>query len=591
MTTTEKIPLNRYLSSYLLNNMQDKARMMESIIMHAKHYAGSASLNSIEYPGTEDLDYDQRVEWFKTRIYNIFMHTTVEPAETVWGYCADCIGILGYRRQLKPLYRAKRYSFPNKTEIKYSGERCIDHVSNNLWYGFLQSNPPSFSLFDKEKDFPIPAPMINCAECHQGMVPLAGSYNSNQWHYLIGLAQEEAIDKDGNTVIVHRDCTYMCHGEDKRYVRYHVTNQNSIGTSPENFNREDICPACFKILKEEEDLFYCERCDSNFKDSDSRSARYFNDCDYVCRWCQDNEYYCDDCGEWFMTREDHDEDYDHDSSYDDDDGGSSYVMSYSYKPSPIFHGKSDKNLFFGLELEVEYRRNDHDGYNDGAAMVHNHFNDGANRVYLKHDGSLQNGFEIVTHPHTLEKFQGLDWSILSRMTEAGWRSWDTNRCGIHVHVSREAFEQSYDGQRDTHQIKFIKLIYDNRQHVQRLAGRRSSWAKFDDKGKIVRKVKNKWQSDGRYSAVNVEPSATIEVRVFKGSLRKERVLACIEFVHAAVEYTRDLPVVYTESPFAWTSFMTYVFNNRKTYPNLMVILNELMAQATNSANNVEGEDD
>lgn len=586
MTTIEKIPINRYLSSYLLNNMQDKARLMELIIMHAKSHASGG----VEYTGTEGLDYDQRVEWFKSKIYSILMQSAIEPAETVWGYCSDCIGLLGHRRQLKPLYRAKRYSFPGKTEIKYSGDRCKEHVSGNFWYAFLQGRSPDFQFFDQEKDFPVPAPLINCAECHESMVPLPGSTNSNMFHYLVGLSQEEAIDKDGNTVLVHRDCSYMCMQEDKRYVRYHIHRPNSLGTSPKRFNSEDICPTCFDN-KSEDSLFFCERCDSYFNDSDARMAGYTGDYIYVCRWCKDNEYYCDDCEEWFMSQEDHDEDYDHDSDYSDDDDSSSYVMSYSYKPSPIFHGRSDKNLFFGLELEIEYRGNTYDGYDEGAAMVHNHFNDGANRVYLKHDGSLQNGFEIVTHPHTLEKFQGLDWSILDQLIQTGWRSWDTNRCGIHVHVSREAFEVASDGQRDTHQIKFIKLIYDNKQHVQRLAGRRSSWAKFDDKGKIVRKVKQKWQSDGRYSAVNVEPSTTIEVRVFKGSLRKERVLACIEFVHAAVEYTRNLPIVYTENPFAWTSFMSYVFNNRKTYPNLMVILNELMAQATNSANNVEGEDD
>ena len=100
-----------------------------------------------------------------------------------------------------------------------------------------------------------------------------------------------------------------------------------------------------------------------------------------------------------------------------------------------------------------------------------------------------------------------------------------------------------------------------------------------------------YQSDSRYSAVNVEPSATIEVRVFKGSLRKERVLSCIEFVHAAVEYTRNLPVVYTEDPFAWTSFIGYVLSNKKLYPNLIIILNELMAASSQSSNNDEGEED
>ena len=147
---------------------------------------------------------------------------------------------------------------------------------------------------------------------------------------------------------------------------------------------------------------------------------------------------------------------------------------------------------------------------------------------------------------------------MDALQELGCRSWNTKTCGIHVHVGRSAFNAATNEQRDTHQIKFIKLIYDNKDYVQRFAGRKSSWAKFDDQGNIVRKVKLGYQSAARYSAVNVENPMTLEVRVFRGTLRKERVLANIEFVHAAVEYTRNLKIVPKDNPFSWTSFIGYV---------------------------------
>jgi hypothetical protein len=85
----------------------------------------------------------------------------------------------------------------------------------------------------------------------------------------------------------------------------------------------------------------------------------------------------------------------------------------------------------------------------------------------------------------------------------------------------------------------MKLIYDNQRQVERIAGRSGNhYATFGDKGKLVEKVKYGSQSNGRYSAINTENDATLEVRVFKGSLRKERVLSALEFVAASVEYTQ-----------------------------------------------------
>jgi hypothetical protein len=116
----------------------------------------------------------------------------------------------------------------------------------------------------------------------------------------------------------------------------------------------------------------------------------------------------------------------------------------------------------------------------------------------------------------------------------------------------------------------MKLIYDNQRQVERLAGRSSDrWANFSDRGRLVNKVKNGHQSNGRYSAVNTDNYNTIEVRVFKGSLNKKRVLSALEFVTAAVEYTRDLKVNGQNRALDWSRFVAYVVSTADTYPNLM----------------------
>jgi hypothetical protein len=132
----------------------------------------------------------------------------------------------------------------------------------------------------------------------------------------------------------------------------------------------------------------------------------------------------------------------------------------------------------------------------------------------------------------------------------------------------------------------MKLVYDNQRQVERIAGRsNNSYATFEDKGDLVRKVKFGHQGNGRYSAINTENDDTIEVRVFKGSLRKERVLSAIEFVHASVEYTRTVKVTSKNRALSWLKFAGYVSANAEMYPNLVTIMSESFAGDSNPDEN------
>jgi hypothetical protein len=213
-------------------------------------------------------------------------------------------------------------------------------------------------------------------------------------------------------------------------------------------------------------------------------------------------------------------------------------------------------------------------------------------AYMKDDGSLNDGFEVVTHPHTLEQYQtNFNWDFIARLKDDGFRSWNTDTCGLHVHVSRTAFGEgeidwnSPIKERDrlilrkqAHELRFMKLIYDNQRQVERIAGRSNNhFATFSDKGRLMDKVKFGTQNNVRYSAINTDNDATLEVRVFKGSLRKERVLSALEFVAASVEYTRDLKVTSQNQALSWLRFTAYVSDNIETYPSLALIMSESFA--------------
>lgn len=432
------------------------------------------------------------------------------------------------------------------------------------------------SLFPNENTFKIIATSEACEACEEPFLDGDGNFTK----------RTEAFLKDGRTIIVHSECCDSwicseckvnwaslkrrpyrqngCYHRPYRHETYNFAVQHTV-------DGRSFCEDCRDTYIEENggwDMFFeCNHCNEDYHQDNFHG---FGDYSY-CEECYSNNVYsCEYCDTRYWSDDGHE-------CYEE----SEYVYNYSYKPSPFFFGEGRFHL--GFELEIELQRGNRQ---DVASMVHDSL--GA-RAYMKEDGSLNNGLEIVTHPHTLEAYREFDWSVLKKLKSYRCRSWNTDTCGLHVHVSRSGFGIKYDREKfdsrdsylsavqlskQAHEFRFMKLIYDNQRQIVRLAGRSTHYASFDDKGKIIDKVKFYHQSNGRYSAVNCENENTLEVRVFRGSLRKERVLSALELVHASVEYTRNLKVNIKDNNLSWLKFAGFVSANVETYPNLALIMNE-----------------
>jgi hypothetical protein len=438
---------------------------------------------------------------------------------------------------------------------------------------------------------PIMDETPNCKACGRPEhLVIAEDERDNKWQFITAYLADRSTE-----LVVHRDCStlsrrsHKCEDCDTIYATTRHTDWrsaiNTTGYAEFTQIEGDLrCDTCTSEFYQENggshNYCACPCCDDiTHKDNCS----WFNDTLY-CQNCIDSSVYeCDECGEqyWDGTG--------HDCSEDEDNGS---IHSYSYRPSPYFFGEGQYHL--GFELEVEARNNSR---YEGAEIAQDAL---GSHAYMKDDGSLSDGFEIVTHPHTLSDYQtAFNWEFMPRLKREGFRSWNTDTCGLHVHVSRTAFGEGNinwntpTNQRDqlilrrqAHELRFMKLIYDNQRQVERIAGRSgNSYATFQDKGKLVSKLKHGNQSSGRYSAINTENDATLEVRVFKGSLRKERVLSALEFVAASVEYTRDLKVTSKNQALSWLCFTAYVAENLETYPNLALIMSESFASDNNPYEN------
>jgi len=280
---------------------------------------------------------------------------------------------------------------------------------------------------------------------------------------------------------------------------------------------------------------------------------------------------------------------------------------------------NEETMFMGIELEVE-RPSEFNVENEiglDNLLGENKFG------ILKYDGSLDNGFELVTVPATFAYHTGpaSPWpELLKHMRDQGLRSFDTTTCGLHVHVSKAAISHLTQGKL----VEFVNSQH-NRAFIQSIAQRRLEgghsyaplkeehdlmwgWRHRDDivvrktsrpeltcdcdacrsehrdrlrryeaimaelQPSNVRKVRSKklytfdWDHDERYSSINLTNAETVEFRIFKGTLSQNGLYRYLEFVHSILSYLPQVGI----TELGHEDFCKWVARKgRKSYPHLL----------------------
>ena len=230
------------------------------------------------------------------------------------------------------------------------------------------------------------------------------------------------------------------------------------------------------------------------------------------------------------------------------------IHDYGYKPEPIFYG--DSKRYFGVELEIDQAGKDSDNADELLAIA----NRDNEHIYIKGDGSLDDGMEIVTHPMSLEYHKSFCWDeIMKKAIYLGYRSHQTSTCGLHVHVNRNCLGESWEEQDEV----ISRILYFVEHHWNELLkfSRRSEYAMnrlaarygFEKTGReILDKAKK--GGNGRYAAVNLMNYSTIEFRLFRGTLKYNTLIAALELVNAIC----DLAINLTDegmSKMSWSEFV------------------------------------
>ena len=392
-----------------------------------------------------------------------------------------------------------------------------------------------------------------------------------------------------------------------------------------------VCEECTDVYLEE-DLFWmegrnhyvCEGCRDDYYffcedcgEWDHLDDSYLTTSDeYVCTGCREDHYiFCDGCDRIFR---DYEEAVEHNGSTYCENCGRYYVTrlnvkGYGFKPSPKFHTLKRKNIenghntTYGLEIEVELR----EGIESEEAneVIQEMKKDGGSLFYFKEDGSLNNGFEIVTHPFTFNFAKDFDWSCIGKHN-GSVKSFRTSTCGTHIHIGREFFTS-------LQLFKFCQFFYRHKEFTERVIQRTGEevrrWSQFSPN--FLRKLKREildrkdhpfeeWtrfklpkppddyngldslryhkkspsvRGTERYTLVNCRNEKTIEFRGFKGNIKRKRILKNIEFLDSVHNYTLSNPNVIKDSKFKrFNDLDNYIsfINSKSTYKNLNKFVSE-----------------
>lgn len=330
----------------------------------------------------------------------------------------------------------------------------------------------------------------------------------------------------------------------------------------EEVDGQIVCSDCV-----ENHTTVCDCCGERIWSDDAEGDEYT----YLCSYCYQNHYTrCSNCDSLIHNDDAYrldGEDYCHEC-YDEERDKCQHIHDYSYKPEPIFYG--DGNRYFGVELEIDGAGKD-DEYAEELLDIAN--NDGE-YIYIKSDGSLDDGMELVSHPMTLDYHKDFCWSdIMRKAVSLGYRSHQTSTCGLHIHINRTAFSDNREEQDEV----ISRILYFVEHHWNEMLkfSRRSEytmnrWAArygYEHTPKAIMD-KAKKGNNGRYAAVNLCNYHTVEFRMFRGTLKYNTFIAAIELVNRIC----DVAMYNTDDSIAKLSWSDFVADI--TEPELIKYLKE-----------------
>lgn len=331
------------------------------------------------------------------------------------------------------------------------------------------------------------------------------------------------------------------------------------------FDDSYLCESCLRT-----ETICCQQCDERiWVDANAGDGNT-----PLCQSCYDRYYTtCEDCSRVIRQN---------DAYYADDDDYEArcyhcharvqhcVIHEYSYKPVPIFYGDGDR--VYGIEMEIDAGGE----RSENARRILEVANAGGDELlYVKRDGSLQDGMELVSHPATFDfHLKCFPWAaIMEKAKSMGYVSHQSGTCGLHFHVNRSSFGAIQEEQDACiarllylHEAFWNELLRFSRRTKKQYEQWCARYGLKEHPQEILKHAKG--YGSCRYTAVNLCNADTVEFRICRGTLRYSSFVAALALVDRICDVACCLSDEEVKN-LSWSSFVAGC-----TQPELIAYLKE-----------------
>jgi hypothetical protein cdifQCD-6_20865 len=197
-----------------------------------------------------------------------------------------------------------------------------------------------------------------------------------------------------------------------------------------------------------------------------------------------------------------------------------------------------KTYTLGIELEVEAKGNEKDrnGIVNAVNLLNKNNLENKDRYFVVHDGSLNNGLEIVTHPFeiNINGVPNITKDLQELLHFLSYYTSTSDRCGLHIHIGRQSFKEDLP-----QKLNYIFELWNEDIMKVSRRGRENRYCKMPHLFRTDKKLMKLWNAkqsklydvaytDDKYVAVNTNHSKTIEIRLWGGTQNPELISMYLE---------------------------------------------------------------
>lgn len=324
-------------------------------------------------------------------------------------------------------------------------------------------------------------------------------------------------------------------------------------------NNDEELVVCIECVRRDYDIFYCdghERLEYDTEYSPIEVENYGTVCESL--YVNSSEFhFCDECERCFHENDLVENEYGYFCEECDEIlNGIPQYHSHDYNEFLTTDKDDENTTLFGVELEVETYTSPKGVYEEIKDIIEDEF-------YVEKDGSLINGFEIISKPFSYNYMVENLENTFEELTDEleNYINSDTNSNGMHIHMTKKNRQ---------HEVYMVALTEYYQKELTIISNREGKqlkrWAKFlfekEDKDLLNLRMIESEMDDYRYFACNTSNTDTIEVRIFKSTNDYKMILGYVEIVANMCAYALENKIEEDLSNMpSFTEIATYKYNN------------------------------